>query len=56
MTSTLHRHIKHKLQGKCIFAKTTDLAELTERLPVLTCTKLQFEKEEGLNKLLVLRQ
>ena len=29
---TLHRHLKYKLGGKSIFAKTTDLIKLTSRL------------------------
>ena len=48
LMSTLHRHLKYKLGGKSIFAKTTDLIKLTSRLPLLTCSELEFEKEPGL--------
>lgn len=47
---TLQRHLKVKLDGDYIFAKSKDLATLTSRLPRLTCTKISFEKEEGKKK------
>ena len=48
--NTLYRHLKYKLGGRSIFARVTDLAKLTEMLPFLNCSRLQYETEARTKK------
>ena len=50
LLNTLHKHLKHKLNGHDFFCPRKKLKRLTSRLPKLTCNDTMHEREEGMKK------